>query len=304
MWKHLNYFGWFLGTLLLLSPIVSPQLIPAHAQLTMSGVGGGFGTSVGGGCSQATTALARLDGAQNTSALTTMICGMVTDGTYALLDGLWITTINSTGNSLVNLATSSSYNLTVGAAGTFTANAGVAGNGTTTYYNTNFTPSTATSPNFTQNSASVGVCLLNSNTGTGTNAVLGMASTPFANYTYLVPNNSTSTALYDINDASFPGATQSSTNVQGSWIISRTGATAIALYENGISIGSTTSASAAVATVPMYLFAYNNAGGAAQFAAVTIGYAFIGGALTGTQVSNLYSRLHTYIQAVDPGGGC
>jgi hypothetical protein len=258
----------------------------------------------GGGCSQATTANARLDGSQNIAAVTTLICGLVTDGNYAGLDALYLIAINSIGNAEVNLATSTSYNITVGVAGTFTANSGLAGNGTTTFYSTNFTPSTATSPNFTQNAASVGVCLLNSSTATGTAAVLGTVGTNGNDYVYLVPNSAASTAIFDMNDVTFPTATQSSSNLQGSWVISRTTSTLMTLYENGSSIGTSAATTNPVSNAPIYLFAYNNSGGAAQFSNATIGWMFIGGALTGTQVSQITSRLKTYSQTVNGANAC
>ena len=75
----------------------------AHAQLMQTGVGHGpAGGGGGGGCAQATALIARMDGGQNTSAVTTAVCGMVTDGVFALLDFLYVGEINSVGNSKLN----------------------------------------------------------------------------------------------------------------------------------------------------------------------------------------------------------
>jgi hypothetical protein len=54
------------------------------------------------GCSQATALLARMNGSQNSAAVTMAVWGTVTDGSYSLLDGLSVFAINSTGNPLVN----------------------------------------------------------------------------------------------------------------------------------------------------------------------------------------------------------
>jgi hypothetical protein len=60
--------------------------------------------SVGDGrCSQAITLLARMDGSQNTSAVTNLVCGMVADGNWSSVpDGLQVYAINSTANANLN----------------------------------------------------------------------------------------------------------------------------------------------------------------------------------------------------------
>jgi hypothetical protein len=43
-----------------------------------------------------------MDGSESTSAVTTMVCGMVSDGTWSLLDALYVFAINSTANATLN----------------------------------------------------------------------------------------------------------------------------------------------------------------------------------------------------------
>ena len=53
-----------------------------------------------GTCTQSAALLARLDGSQNSSAVDTAVCGMVTDGTWLLFDVLYVFATNSSGNVL------------------------------------------------------------------------------------------------------------------------------------------------------------------------------------------------------------
>src|SRR5208282_4996530 len=66
------------------------------------------------GCAQATAFIARTSGLSTTekNAYTAMICGMVTDGTWSLLDVLYIFATNNTTTAALNLV-SSSFNGTV-----------------------------------------------------------------------------------------------------------------------------------------------------------------------------------------------
>src|SRR5229473_5562637 len=59
----------------------------------------------GGGCSQATTFLARTSGLSGTetTAYTNLICGLVTDGVYPSLDALYIFATNTTTTANLNL---------------------------------------------------------------------------------------------------------------------------------------------------------------------------------------------------------
>ena len=109
-----------------------------------------------GGCSQATAYLARAPGETTHAAdLTTMICGLVTDGVWPKLDGLWVFAQQTAADSLLNLV-GTNYGLTNVGGAAFTSFRGYTFTATT-YLDTGFNAATATSPNFTQNSASFGV---------------------------------------------------------------------------------------------------------------------------------------------------
>src|SRR5712664_2840319 len=90
-----------------------------------------------GGCSQATTFIARTSGLSGTetTAYTNLICGLVTDGVYSTLDALYIFATNTTTTANLNLI-STNFGLTGATPPTFSADHGYTGNGTTQFLDT------------------------------------------------------------------------------------------------------------------------------------------------------------------------
>jgi hypothetical protein len=134
----------------------------------------------GGGCSQATAFLARTSGLSGTqsTAYTTMICGMVTDGTFSLFDGLYVFATNTTTTAGLNLV-STSFTLTSNGSCTFTANAGYTGDAASCYQDPGFVPSSAAG-NMTQNSAHIAVCDLTNRTSHNGSIQLGAGDTAYS----------------------------------------------------------------------------------------------------------------------------
>ena len=113
--------------------------------LSFPGPGGPRAAS-GGGCTQASTWLSGKTTTW-TTAYTTMICGLNTDGTLSLFDRLYVLATDSSTNALTDIITNTAAAITGTAA--FTANSGyVSASGT---LNTGLNYSTAT--NYKQNSA-------------------------------------------------------------------------------------------------------------------------------------------------------
>src|SRR5229473_4702071 len=140
----------------------------------------------GGGCSQATTFLARTSGLSGTetTAYTNLICGLVTDGIITgtlsgatgcgtVLDGLYIFATNTTTTANLNLC-GTSFGLTTSAAPSFTADRGYTGNGTTQFLDTGFIPSAAGGAT-TLNSTSLGAYVLTNRTTGNTAVTIGAA---------------------------------------------------------------------------------------------------------------------------------
>src|ERR1700739_558485 len=101
-----------------------------------------------------------------TNALNTLIRQMIIDGHWQLFDGLWIfaTPTGCQTNAKINIVNPTSTLITEVNSPTWTANQGYNGNGTSSYLNLNYNPSSGT--NFTSNSNSFGTySRININTG-------------------------------------------------------------------------------------------------------------------------------------------
>jgi hypothetical protein len=282
----------------LLAIIFALISVYATAQTTggMSGIGGLRGA--GGGCSQATAFLARATGANaaHQTNYTNLICGLVTDGTFAKLDVLYVFVTNSTTNAVLNLI-QNSFNGTVTGTLTFTADTGWTGDGSTGFINSGFNASTA-GGNYSQNAASLGVCDLTSGTTqSNVNRPIGIND----NQSFIIPlaQFAGGSATYGVNSTAPP--TPANANTQGLWIATRTSSSAISLYKNGTSFDSSSDTSVALANRNFYVFATNNAGTANDFTADQLGAALFG-ALSATDIANVYARLHTYFGAYSVTG--
>lgn len=247
--------------------------------------------AAGGGCSQATAFLARTSGldATHQTRYTTLICGLVTDGTFSKLSVLYVFATADTTTAALNLI-SSSFNGTTHGTLTFVANTGWTGDASTGYIDTGCNPIASCGP--TQNSSSLGAYVRTSRTTPQTYAEIGQSVNFFS---FLFPNYNTGTATYGINSPSL--ASPASANAQGFWIASRTSSTQLDLYKNGTSFDSQAANSSGTADNDnIYVFAQNS-GSAASFTADQLAAALAGTALTGTDMANISSRINTYMTA-------
>jgi hypothetical protein len=242
----------------------------------------------GGGCSQATTYLTAV-GSQPTNytnAMTTLICGGVTDGWWAKLDAFYFLKAHTSATALVNAKQPGTYNASAvaGTSGpTFTVDVGYTGISTTTdYITSNFNASTAGSANFTLNAASWGA-----SASAASAALCGLVGNGsyldsyFSGKSYLAMNGAA-----NIN-VSAPGT------LTGTWIGVQASA-AVTLYQAGSSIvtGSDSVTSLANANIT---FLSDSDGSSCGW---TITTGFFGGGLTSTDVTNITSRIATYQSSV------
>lgn len=244
------------------------------------------------GCSQATAFIARESGSQtNNAPITTLICGMVTDGTFSLLDGLYIFATDSTTDAKLNLI-SASFTGTITPTLTFTPNVGWAGDDVSGFLDTGFNPSTATTPHYTQNSASYGAYVLTSRADSNSFMDFGASNTTFTAFTFLNIFSAAGTMQYNLNSA---GAdTFATANAQGSWLSNRTAAAAAALFHNGASVVTTTDATTANIDEDLFVFAANF-DGAPTGSQDQLSAAWWGAGMTPTQALAVQSRLNAYM---------
>jgi hypothetical protein len=255
---------------------------------TIAGGGGGGG---GGPCSQYTTFIARTSGTSGTeqAAYQAMICGMVTDGTWTLLDVLYIFATNTTTTAALNLV-STSYTATVHGTLTFSADHGWTGDGSTGYLDSGFIP---VATNFSQNSASAGVYDLTSRASQDGSVALGEDQN---NFDLLIgPLSIAGGGGFSYSIAGTPQNGNANANAQGSYLVSRTAAASEFAFKNGSSIHTATDSSTTLTTIwNFYVFA-TNTGSPAGFTTDQLSAAWWGAGMTTTQAGQVQSRINAYM---------
>lgn len=256
------------------------------------------GISIASDAAQTTAFLARTSGLSGTetAAYKALINGLVSDGTFSLLDALYIFATNTTTTANLNLI-STSFGITTTAAPTFTADQGYTGNGTTQFLNTNFTPGPSTGHQYTVNAASLGVYIRGGRT-TPNNALTAIGTeTSNVGFSLISPLEAASLVQVDINGASFPNVSLPSSTANGFVSAVRTSSSALAVYKNAsaTALGTPASSGTVLSTQPIYILAYNANGSAANFDTDQISAAYIGGLVTGAQHVLLSNRINTYM---------
>lgn len=278
------------------------SVAPAFAQSITPQIGGGIGTGFDGGissrsgaapvlsCAQATTFLARANAvttldATHTNAYSNLICGGVLDGWWAKLDVFHVYATQSSGVALLNLP-----NTTYTATGvpTFTADRGFSNSTTDNNVVSTFNPSTATTPNYTQNSAHLSAWSLN--VGTTPTQVVGIGTSG----TNIFPEFTDGNLYLRVNDNPETSGFANTTTA-GFFLGNRSAATVRQGYLNAVSVGTYGSSTSVAENAP--LVSVGSSGGASnnsnKVAAISLG-----GSLTSTDVTNFYNRLRAYMTAV------
>jgi hypothetical protein len=230
-----------------------------------------------------------------TSPLAALIAGLTADGIFAKLDRLWIFAQATEALALVDLVASATA--TAVNSPTFTANRGYAGNGSTSYVDSNYNPSTQ-GTHFQLNSASLSIW---SNTSRGPNSVVvatgAYDGTSIADLWLYGDSGGTTGVLLRLNRDT-AGLTKLNSTSQGFFTTNRSTSTASQAYYNGASLGSDATVSTAVPNNTMFICARHDVGAGSQFSTDQICCAAIGGSLSSTDVLNFYNRLRTYMTAV------
>lgn len=234
----------------------------------------------------------------HTTAVTDLICGLVTDGVWSKLDALYIFATQDSTTAGLSLV-SATYNADVLTnPPVFTADRGFAGtdnNATNRIVDTKFNPTTAVSPQFTQNSAHISVWGV-SNLGTNGNQAMGIVGggNESSIYTRFTDNK----AYFRLGVNSGAGVTVA--DDVGHYIANRTTSSALQGYKNGASIlTDNANSSVAPASLNIYGVASNCGGGGCPFGtSQQEGELSIGSSLSSTDATNFYNRLRTYMTAV------
>lgn len=215
------------------------------------------------------------------------ILSLKTAGVWSLLDCFYMMAAADAQSSLLNWK-STSFNLLAVNAPAFTADRGYAGDGTTSYLNTQFNPATAAGQ-YARDSASLGVYNRTSRAAGNTLSAAGNGNA------LVYPRQGGDICNTRINDA---GAGVSNANSNGLIVGSRVASTDRTTYRNGASIGNVVTASLAMTSQPIYLCGFNNAGTFAQGSTDQFASALIGAGLDATQNAALYAATQAYMTGV------
>lgn len=256
-------------------------------------VSGGFTPS----CAQSSTFLAAATGVTLTADKTnydTLICGLVSDGVWNF-DVLYIWAAPTQATALINLANPGTFNGTLNGttAGLFTAYQGFTGNGAGAadfYIDSGFNPSTATTPNFVQNSANFGVYVL-SNRSTSNN-FWEIGSVPGSVGEFFAPLQSGGLSV-SINSASqINGGSPASS--QGSWNATRINSSRMDAFLNSseTTVNGTADTSQAPANANIVFFTFQNGFGNTSDQMAS---GWIGKGLSNVDSCKVNNRINTYM---------
>jgi hypothetical protein len=235
--------------------------------------------------------------ATHKQAVSDLVTALKGHSLWTKLDGLWLFANQHATAALIDikgLRTATAVN-----SPTFTADQGYAGNGSTSYVNTTFNPSSHGSQ-YTQNSAHLFFYDRTSRT-TDSPTSTNCGNYNGSNNLAAIGPRPGGTSVYWVNDAA--GITASGpANIQGCWIASRTSSTATALYRNGSSFASSGAAnSVGLVNLAMFVGALNNNGSPADFTSDQHAVFGVGAGLNGTEAANLNTDIEAYMDALGTG---
>lgn len=253
---------------------------------------GGFAPT----CTESGNFLARTSGQDDThkAAYDALICGLVAQNStisgtlFSRLDGLWMLRAADTTVYKLNLI-SSSFPLTQTGAVTFVANAGVTSDGMTGFYDTGFNPSTASSPQYVQDSGTIAACTTAALTG-GSGVFIGLSE------------GGVTSQLVDLGVIS--GIVNTNAGIIGAgagaalYQVSRTGSTTSDLYTNGSSDGSSVAPSAGLGNGNFYVLARDSSGTAGNFTTTEFTMVALGASFSATDVANFRTLIAAYMAAI------
>jgi len=208
-------------------------------------------------------------------------------GVWPLLDVLYVFAAAAQQAALINWINPGTFNGTLSGSPTFAADRGFTGSGSP-FVNSNFNPTTAPSPQFTQNSASMGGRAL---TSVANEIIGGYVMAANTNTQLFV--TATPTLRIGINAAGVLTHDFTVSPATGLFSGSRTDANNTQAYQNGASLGTYSTASGAPNNDNLGFIC-----GAGSFGASQIASGFIGGALTPAQHAALAAAELAYMHGV------
>lgn len=215
------------------------------------------------------------------SRVSRLIAAYKAAGIWSKLDREWLLWSENIQQATIDIVSLSS--LTFHGTAGFTANAGYTGDGSTSYADTGFIPSSA-GGHLTQNSAYMDVYLTNARTAINGSVAIGSTNGSGNIYFYIQPLTGPNNFFWDVNGSSFPNNAVSSTS--GQFAISRNGSGSVGSgYLNGALLTAGADTSIGLSTKSIFIGAFDDGGAADDFSTDTIAMASFGGGLSDAEVA-------------------
>lgn len=221
--------------------------------------------------------------------INTFIGALGTD--FAEFDRLWIHGLADSVAARTSVANPTSTMASVVNSPTFTASQGYTGNGTNSYLNTNYTPSTQ-GVKFTQNSACIFVYARNNVMGDH----IDLGGVSGSNKSFVISRYSGGLAYYPIGLNTSVASPGIAVPTSAGLTVANRDTINLSVYKNGIQLAPLLRAAELVNTAPYYILSYNLSGTAASFSAKQISLSGVGsGIINQTTFYNAVQALGTSI---------
>lgn len=213
-------------------------------------------------------------------------------GIWTSLDRLWLFAAENATQALTDLKARSVA--TAVNSPTFTANRGYAGNGTTSYINSNYVASTD-AVNYALNSASL---FFYANTNRADADLTAMGALYGASLQAAMGLRFGGNALGLLHNTTASIASGGVSDALGLTTISRTASNLTTVYRRGSALGTTAGVASAVPTVALYVLGLNNGDSVANAETARGAVAGIAAGLSAAQVAALNTAVEAYLTAI------
>lgn len=219
--------------------------------------------------------------------INTCVVSLKTAGVWQLLDCLWFMDAADSQAAAINWINPATFTLTNVGSMSFIADRGFTGNGSSSYLNTGYVPSTAGLGLALNDAHYSGWSLTAAAAGSANRIIGNVAST--TGRSLILPRNTGDLVTGLVNGSS--GTTISNASTQGHFLANRAASNATTIYKDGASIGTTADASNSLPTQAVTLGRDTT-----NFASLQLAGASIGRSLTSGLVTALYNAMLAYHQ--------
>lgn len=219
-----------------------------------------------------------------------LIRGLVQAGIWWKLDAMWVCAAHTEQAALLNwINPGVTFTAVNNGSTTFTPNVGFTGNGSSMYISTTFVPSTAGGLYLQDSGSLFGWSNVSA---ADAQPLIGTSGTQQTNKIYHRFTGDFLTAAVNCATSAQQIAV-TNTDGKGFYQVTRTGAAALGLYKNGVSVATDTDASAALTADTIYLLRFD-----AGFSSTQVLCAGIGSGMVDSEAALLYFHMHNYMQNV------